>query len=39
MASSVSDRVDNVAEGIHNIKCTQEHGNKSSEECSIKYKD
>ena len=28
MASSLSNPVDNLAEGIHKIKCTYEHDNK-----------
>ena len=38
MASSLSNLVNNLAEGIHKIKCKNEHGNKNCETCGIKYK-
>ena len=39
MASSVSNLVDNFAEGIHKIKCKYGHDNKKNEVCGIKHKD
>ena len=39
MASSISNPVDNLAEGIHKIKCKYGHDNKKCETCGIKYKD
>ena len=39
MASSLSNLVDNVAEGIHTIKCKYGHDNEKCETCEIKYKD
>ena len=38
MASSLSNLVNNLSEGIHKIKCKYGHGNKKSETCRIKYK-
>ena len=38
MASS-SNLVDNLAEGIHKIKCKYEHDNKKCQTCGINYKD
>ena len=38
MASSLSDLVDNRAEGIHKVKCKHGHDNKTCETCGIKYK-
>ena len=39
MASSLSNLVNNLAEGIHKIKSKYEHDNKKCEKCGIKYKD
>ena len=39
MASSISNLADNLAEGIHKIKCKYRHDNNKCEECGIKYKD
>ena len=39
MASSLSNLVNNLAEGIHKIKCKYGHDYKISETCGIKYKD
>ena len=39
MASSLSNLVDNVAEGIHTIKCKYGHDNEKCETCEVKYKD
>ena len=38
MASSLSNIVDNPAEGIHKIKCKYRHDKKKSEMCRINYK-
>ena len=37
MASSLSDLVDNLSEGIHSIKCKLEDDDKKCETCKIKY--
>ena len=39
MASSLSNLVNNYAEGIHKIKCKYQHDDKKCETCGIKYKD
>ena len=39
MARSLSNVVDNLAEGIHRIKCKYGHDDKKFETCGIKYKD
>ena len=39
MASSSLDLVDNLANGIHKIKCKYRHDNKKCEKCEIKFKD
>ena len=39
MASSLSNLVDNLAEGIHKIKCKYGHDNEECGTCEIKYKD
>ena len=39
MASSLSNPDDNLAEGIHKIKCKYGHHNKACEMSGIKYKD
>ena len=39
MTSSLSNLVDNLAEGIHKIKCKHAHDNRKCEMCGIKYKD
>ena len=39
MASSLSNLVNNLTEGIHKIKCKYGHNDKKSETCEIKYKD
>ena len=39
MASSLSNLVNDLAEGINKIECKNEHDNKKSETCGIKYKD
>ena len=39
IARSLSNLVDNLAEGIHKIKCKYGHDNKKYETCEIKYKD
>ena len=39
MANLLSNLVDNLAEGIHEIKCTHGHDNKICETCGINYKD
>ena len=36
---SLSNLVDNVAEGIHKIKCKCGYDNKKCETCGIKYRD
>ena len=38
MESSLSNLVNNVSEGIHNIKCKYGYNDKSCETCQIKYK-
>ena len=38
MASSLSNLVNNLSEGIHITKCKYEYGNKKCETCGIKYK-
>ena len=38
MASSLSNLVNKLAEGIHKIKCKYEHDDKKCESCGIKYK-
>ena len=38
MASSLSNLISNIAEGIHRIKCKYGHDNKKCETCRIKYK-
>ena len=38
MASSLSNLVNNLSEGIHRIKCKFEHDDKKCETCGIKYK-
>ena len=38
MASSLSNLVNNLSEGIHNIKCKYGHDDKKYETCGIKYK-
>ena len=37
MASSLSNLVNNLSEGIHRIKCKFGHGGKKCEICGIKY--
>ena len=39
MASSLSNLVNNLAEGIHKIKCKYGPDNEKSKTCGIKYKD
>ena len=39
MASSLSNLVNNLAKGIHKIKCKYEYGDKKCKTCGIKYKD
>ena len=39
MASSLSNLVNNLAEGIHKIKCKNEHSNRKCKTCGIKHKD
>ena len=39
MASSLSNFVSNLDEGIHKNKCKYEHDDKKCETCRIKYKD
>ena len=39
MASSLSNLVDNLAEGTYKIKCKHRYDNKKCEACGIKYKD
>ena len=39
MVSSLSDIVNNFAEGIHKIKCKGGHDNKKCKTYQIKYKD
>ena len=38
MASSLSNLVNNLFEGIHRIKCKYRHDHKKCETCRIKYK-
>ena len=38
MASSLSNLVNNLSEGIHGIKCKYGHDDKRFETCGIKYK-
>ena len=38
MASSLSNLVNNLSEGIHRIKCKFGHNDKKCETCGIKYK-
>ena len=38
MASSLSNLVNNLSEGIHRIKCKYRHDEKKCEACGIKYK-
>ena len=38
MASSLSNPVNNLCEGIYRIKCKYRHDDKKSETCGIKYK-
>ena len=38
MASSLSNLVNNLSEGIHRIKCKFGHDDKKCETCGIKYK-
>ena len=38
MASSLSNLVDKVSEGIHRIKCKYDHDDKKCDTCGIKYK-
>ena len=37
MASSLSNLVDNLSEGIHKIKCKYGHNDKKCETCGITY--
>ena len=39
MASSLSNIINTLAEGIHEIKCKYSHENKKCETYEIKYKD
>ena len=39
MPSSLSNLVNNLAEGIHKIKCKYGHNDKKYEPCGIEYKD
>ena len=39
MANSLSNLVNNLAEGIHEIQCKYRHDDKKCETCGIKYKD
>ena len=39
MTSSLSNLVDNLAAGVHNIECKYGHFNKKCEKFQIKYKD
>ena len=39
MASSLSNLVNNLAQGIHKIKCKYEDDNKKCKTCRIKFKD
>ena len=38
MASSLSNLVNNLSEGIHKIKCKYEHNDEKCETCGIKCK-
>ena len=38
MASSLSNLVNNISEGVHKIKCKYEHNDKKCETCRVKYK-
>ena len=38
MASSLSNLVNNLSEGIHRIKCKYGHNDKKRETCKIQYK-
>ena len=38
MASSLSNLVNNLSEGLHRIKCKLEHDDKKCHTCGIKYK-
>ena len=38
MASSISNLVNNLCEGLHRIKCKLGHDNKRCETCGIEYK-
>ena len=38
MASSLSNLVNNLSEGLHRIKCKLGHDDKKCETCGIKYK-
>ena len=38
MASSLSNLVNNLSDGIHSIKCKYGHDDKKCETCRIKYK-
>ena len=38
MASSLSNLVNNLSEGIHRIRCKFGHNDKICETCEIKYK-
>ena len=38
MASSLSNLVSNLSEGIHRIKCKSKHDDKKCESCGMKYK-
>ena len=38
MASSLSNLVNNLSEGVHRIKCKFRHDDKKCETCGIKYK-
>ena len=38
MASSLSNLINNLADGIHKIKCKYEYGNKKCETCGINTK-
>ena len=39
MARSLSNLINNLDQGIHNIKCKYGHGDKKWKTCGIKYKD
>ena len=38
MASSLSNLVNNLSEGIHRVKCKFGHNNQNCENCGIKFK-